>query len=132
MGDEQHQERAETQELIELPVSLENLDAKMNHVITHLFITERLCNRAAEAAEKAEKISSDAKTAATNAANSAVQALQSREPLSRKERFSTVFAGAAFGGALAGILLSLLGVLGTGASVTSCARGSTPTETSKR
>lgn len=119
---EDQRERAETEELMELPPTIENLDAKLNHIITHSMVTERLCNRAAEAAEKAEKNAAEAKTAALSAAERALKAIQTREPLSRRERFSTVFAGAAFGGALAGILLSLLGVVGTGASVASCAR----------
>jgi F0F1-type ATP synthase beta subunit len=120
MSDEKHQERAETQELIELPVSLENLDAKMNHVITHLYYTEQLCNRAAEASETARSAAEAARLAAMRMADTTLKAVQSREPLSRTERFGTVFAGSVVGGAVASIALSLLGIMGAGAAITSC------------
>jgi hypothetical protein len=114
------QEKAETEELLELPPSLENIDAKLNYTVTHVMLTERICNRALAAAERAEKVSIEAKAAAMNAADTALRTLQSREPLSRKERFSTVFAGAAAGGAFATIVLTLLGISSAAVAITSC------------
>lgn len=120
MSDDKHRERAETEELIDLPPTIENLDAKMNHVITHLYLTEQLCNRAATASENAREMAQQAKTAATNAASTAMKAIQSREPLSRKERFITVFAGSAAGGAFATLVLTLLGVSSVAVAISSC------------
>jgi alkyl hydroperoxide reductase subunit AhpF len=120
MNDDKHRERAETEELLELPPTIENLDAKMNHIITHLYLTEHLCNRAARASEDARDLSQQAKISATNAASTAMKAIQSREPLSRVERFGTVFAGSMVGGAMASLVMSLLGLAGVGAAIASC------------
>jgi hypothetical protein len=120
MSDEKHQERAETEELLELPPTIENLDAKMNHVITHLYLTEQLCNRAATSSEAARKTAEDSRVAAVKAADTALKAIQTKEPLSRKERFGAVFAGAAAGGALAQLMLYALGIGSAAAVISSC------------
>lgn len=115
-----HAERAETEELMELPPTMENLDAKLNHIITHQMVTERLCHRAATASEESKALAEQARAAAVAAGNNALKAVQSREPLSRRERFSTVFAGAAIGGVLAQVALWVLGIGTFAAAISSC------------
>jgi hypothetical protein len=119
-GMDSGQMRVEADEVMSLPPTPENIDTKLNYIITHVLIVERLCNRATLASENAKTAAIDAKIAAVNAADRSLKALQSREPLSRLERFGTVFAGAATGGALAGIVLSVIGIITTGAGIASC------------
>jgi hypothetical protein len=113
-------ERAETRGLCELPATLENINAKLNHLVIHVELSTRASNSAREAAEEARELANQARSAAIGAGTNALKAVQSREPLSRKERFSTVFAGAAAGGALAWLVLTLLGFSSAAVAVSSC------------
>ncbi len=73
--------------------ALELLGEKLAIAITRIELCTADLERVREAAEQA-------KEAAQNAADGALAAVQSREPLSRKERFSTTFLGSVVGGAV--------------------------------
>ncbi len=73
--------------------ALELLGEKLNIAITRIELCTAGLEKVREAAEQA-------KEAAQTAADGALAAVQSREPLSRKERFSTTFLGAVVGGAV--------------------------------
>jgi hypothetical protein len=115
-----HAERAETKALIELPATLENVNAKVNFLVTQTAVMIRAANMAQEAAEEARELANQARSAAISAGTNALKAVQSREPLSRKERFLTVFSGSAAGGAVAWLALTLLGLSSAAVAVSSC------------
>jgi hypothetical protein len=109
-------ERAATKDLVALPPTLENIDAKVNFICTNIAYMISACDRAQESAETASERADHARSAAITAGTNALKAVQSREPLSRKERFFTVFSGSASGGAFAIATLWALGLL----SISSC------------
>lgn len=120
MSDEHHQERAKTEDLVEMPATPENMNAKLNYLVTHMYLTERLCEKSAQSSEASRVAAEVARTSANNAAEHALKAMQSREPLSRTERFGTVFGGAAIGGLVAQLALWALGIGSIAAIVSSC------------
>lgn len=73
--------------------ALELLGEQLNIAITRIELCTAGLEKVREAAEQA-------KEAAQTAADGALAAIQSREPLSRKERFSITFLGAVVGGAV--------------------------------
>jgi hypothetical protein len=107
-------ERAATHDLLEVPVTLETINGKLDHLIVVVANVERLCMNAVDAAENARDIASKSKTAALRASNSAI------DLGSRRTRFVTTFAGAAFGGALVWVVLTLLGLSSAAVAISSC------------
>jgi hypothetical protein len=113
-------ERAPTQDLAEMPVTLELLSAKLDHLILAVALIETTSERAAREAESAKTFALEARTAALNAAEHVLEARQSLEPLTRKERLGVIFGGAAAGGAFAWAALTVLGIGGIAAAISSC------------
>lgn len=110
-------------ELTELPPTLENLDAKMNHLIVRLEVGIAASQRAERAAEKARDLAEKARDAARNSGSIAVRAVQGVETLPRWQRLLSIAAGGVMGGAAASaVLWCALAVFGA-AGLTSCLPG---------
>jgi hypothetical protein len=106
MGEHQNGDRAETQDLLEAPATLETISGKLDHLIIVVANVERLCLRAVETAEEAKDVAGKSKHAALRASGSALEVVQNTQALSRRAGIGVLFAGATAGGILVQLVLS--------------------------
>ncbi len=88
-------------ELVKLPASLENIDAKMNHLIVRVEVGIKASERAERTAEKARELAESARNAARNSGSIAVKAVQGIDSLPWKQRILATAGGSVLGGAVA-------------------------------
>jgi hypothetical protein len=120
-------ERAPTSDLAEMPATAEIIHGKLDHLILAVALLDKKIDRAATGAEAAQTAASEAraislesKAASQKAADATLAALQSLQPLTKRERVTALFGGAAAGGAFAWAALAVLGVGGIATALSSC------------
>jgi hypothetical protein len=106
--------------LIELPATLENINAKMNHLIVRTEVAIKTSERAARIADDARSLSERAKSAAQASGTQAL-AITQHENLPRLQRALAIAMGAVVGGAAASFMVRVVVALGTAAGISSCA-----------
>ena len=91
-------------ELIELPPTLENLNIKLNYLITRFEVSQDTNAKLAEVGAGLLLRADAARTAAEASANIATRLIQRTEPLTKFERFVAVGLGGVLGGASVGLV----------------------------
>lgn len=105
MEPSRNKEPAPHSELLKLPPSLENIDAKVNHLIVRLEVAIKATERAEKTAEKAKELAEHSKNAARRSGSIAVQAVQGVDALPWRQRVVATAGGGVLGGAIAGVLV---------------------------
>lgn len=119
-----HHSAAETsphRDLLELPATLENINAKVNHLIVRTEYGIRVSEKADKAAQEARRLADHAKRASHASSQTAIEVIGQKESLPRMQRWLAISMGAVVGGAGVGFLLRVLAALGTAIGISSCA-----------
>lgn len=111
------------QALIELPASLENINAKLNHLIVRTELAIKTSERAETASLKAAELSEKAKRASHASGSHALAVGQARDGLPWMQRVLAISMGAVVGGVAANLILHAIIAIGVAAGVSSCLPG---------
>ncbi len=96
--------------LLDLPPTLENINAKLNHLIAVHASDQRFNANLLDEVTKCVEKASGAEKAAQRIANDAVEILRARQPLTTRQRMGAIMAGGALGGGV-GFVVALLTLL---------------------
>lgn len=117
--DDMTAERASTRDLLQLPPSSENADAKLNHLIVTLELVGKQSARAELSSDTAAEHALASRNASVSAMNSCLKVAQRYEPLTKVQRFVAVAMGSLTGGVVTTVAIWLL-AFGGFAVMTSC------------
>lgn len=109
-------------ELTQLPPSIENIDAKLNHLIVRTEYGIKASERAERTAERARELAGDARTAAMTAGTHALRAAGLVE-LPKTQRLIAVGVGAVLGGAMMSFLMQTALLAASAYGLASCLPG---------
>lgn len=108
-------------ELLSLPPSLENIDAKLNHLIVRTELGIRASERAEKSADRARELAEQGRDAARRSGSIAVKVVQDAAlGAPAPQRLMAITVGAIIGGAAMSFVLQMAVALAGAATLASC------------